>query len=294
MSRYIAMAIIRIEHNYYNPPVNRFVDLEPTPETQKLMKQRGVMLRKNGDCEWQWIMPDDSPGFMDQDVLEVSMTVKDPYFLQQIESNGYDLGSLYKFSVEDGMVEVNADYVWRKEANGQRLKDEFCRIVLKPEETAPERLQVLHTKMEHLEKGDVRKETKEQFGAIKQEIRQLQEICCPKFTLRFNSPAYYWEYLCIFRDENDLRGKNLSMKCLDRDNLMSFLPPEKCGKTEFGTNVWKIVSTAPIPLKERYNYSLQLYIGTRAESRFVSSPQVGKYRSGSPRTIREICYIREQ
>lgn len=292
MGKYIAITDIRIEHDYYDPPANRSVSLEPTPETQKLMKQRGVMFKRTDDYEWQWVMPDDSPGFMDQDVLEASMTVKDPYFLQQIESKGYDLGSLYKFRVENGVVEVNVDYVWKKESDGQRRGNEFCRIVLKPIETAPEKLRALHMKMEQLETGDVRKEAKEQFGAIKQEIRQLQEICRPKFTLRLNSPACYWEYLCIFRDEYDKRGKDLSMKC--RDNLMSFLPPEKCGKTEFGTNVWKIVSTAPIPLKEHYNYSLQLYIGTRVESRFISSPQVGKYRSDSPDTVREICYIREQ
>ena len=35
MSQYIAIAAIRIEHNYYNPPENSFVGLEPTPETKK-------------------------------------------------------------------------------------------------------------------------------------------------------------------------------------------------------------------------------------------------------------------
>lgn len=47
MSQYIAIAAIRIEHNYYNPPENSFVGLEPTPETKKLMRQRGVMLRQS-------------------------------------------------------------------------------------------------------------------------------------------------------------------------------------------------------------------------------------------------------
>lgn len=56
MSQYIAIAAIRIEHNYYNPPENSFVGLEPTSETKKLMKQRGVMLRQSRGNEWQWIM----------------------------------------------------------------------------------------------------------------------------------------------------------------------------------------------------------------------------------------------
>ena len=55
MSQYIAIAAIRIEHNYYNPPENSFVGLEPTPETKKLMRQRGVFVlrRVNGEgMDW--------------------------------------------------------------------------------------------------------------------------------------------------------------------------------------------------------------------------------------------------
>ena len=144
MSQYIAIAAIRIEHNYYNPPENSFVGLEPTSETKKLMKQRGVMLRQSRGNEWQWIMADDASGFADKDVLELSMIVKDPCFLQQIESDGYDPDSFYKFNAENGLVEVNADFVWRKDTNGQKLKNEFCRIVLKPVEMVSERLRMLY------------------------------------------------------------------------------------------------------------------------------------------------------
>ena len=94
MSRYIAIATIRIEHDYYNPSVNRFVSLQPTPETKELMKRRGVMFRAVSANEWQWIMLDDLPGFMDEDVLELSMIVKDPCFLQQIENKGYCTSSI--------------------------------------------------------------------------------------------------------------------------------------------------------------------------------------------------------
>ena len=87
MSQYIAIAAIRIEHNYYNPPENSFVGLEPTPETKKLMRQRGVMLRQSRGNEWQWIMADDASGFADKDVLELSMIVKDPCFLQHMQED---------------------------------------------------------------------------------------------------------------------------------------------------------------------------------------------------------------
>ena len=292
MSRYIVIAIVRIEHNYYNPPENRFINLEPTLETQRLMRQRQVIFKRSSECEWQWISPDDAPGFMEEDVLEVSMTVKDPYFLEQIEKNGYDFWNFYKFKVENRIVEVNADYTWRKETNGQKQGSEFFRIVLKPIEILPERLRVLHTKMEQLGKEDIRETIKEQLESIKHEIRQLQEIGRPKFTIRFSSPAYYWEYLYIFRDENDMRGKDLVLK--SPRNIVKFSPPERYERAGMGSNVWRIVSTERISLKKEYDIPLQLFIGTRIESRFVSPPQMGKFQSESPYTIREICYIREQ
>ena len=290
MSRYINIATIRIEHNYYNPPVNSFVSLEPTPETKKLMKQRGVMLRQSRGNEWQWIMSDDASGFADKDVLELSMIVKDPCFLQQIESDGYDPDSFYKFNAENGLVEVNDDFVWRKETNGQKLKNEFCRIAMKPVETVSERLRILYTKVEQL--GEGREENCVQFEAIKQEIRQLQESCCLKFTIRFCSYAYYWEYLCVFKDENDMRGKDLILRA--RENIVAFGPPEKCEKTSLGTNVWRLASTGRIKVKERYDITMQLYIGRMLESRFISPPQIGKFQSDSPHTLREVCYIKEQ
>jgi len=292
MSRYINIATIRIEHNYYNPPVNSFIGLEPTSETKKLMKQRGVTLRESSEGEWQWIMSDDASGFADKDVLELSMIVRNPCFLQQIESDGYDLDSFYKFDVENELVEVNADFVWRKETDGQKLKNEFCRIVMKPVEIVSERLRMLYTKVEQLGKEDVREETGATLETIKREIRQLQEICSPKFTIRFCSCAYYWEYLCVFKDENDMRGKNLSLR--SRENIVAFGPPEKCEKTSLGTNVWRLVSTGRINAKERYDMPMQLYIGRMLESRFISPPQIGKFRSDSPHTLREVYYVKEQ
>ena len=280
MSQYIAIAAIRIEHNYYNPPENSFVGLEPTPDTKKLMRQRGVMLRQSRGNEWQWIMADDASGFADKDVLELSMIVKDPCFLQQIESDGYDPDSFYKFNVENGLVEVNDDFVWRKETNGQKLKNEFTFA----EDSFVEDLQ--------LGKEEIREGNSVQFEAIKQEIRQLQKICCPKFTIRFCSCAYYWEYLCVFKDENDMRGKDLRLRT--RENVVAFGAPEKCERTSLGTNVWRLVSMGRIKAKERYDMPMQLYIGRRLESRFISPPQIGKFQSDSSHTLREVCYIKEQ
>lgn len=242
----------------------------------------------SGNGSWA----DDASGFADKDVLELSMIVKDPCFLQQIESDGYDPDSFYKFNAENGLVEVNADFVWRKDTNGQKLKNEFCRIVLKPVEMASERLRMLYMKVEQLGKEEIREENSVQFAAIKQEIRQLQEICCPKFTIRFCSCTYYWEYLCVFKDENDMRGKDLRLRT--RENVVAFGAPEKCEKTSLGTNVWRLVSTGRIKAKERYDMPMQLYIGRMLESRFISPPQIGKFQSDSPHTLREVCYIKEQ
>ena len=51
MSRYIPIAIIRIEHTYYDSFMNRNVILEPTSDTRKLMSQRrDLMLTQGTDC----------------------------------------------------------------------------------------------------------------------------------------------------------------------------------------------------------------------------------------------------
>ena len=250
MNRFTTIASIRIEHDYYDPPVNRFVDLTPTSEAQKLMKQRGVLFRKTDVNEWQWIKSDDVPGFANEDKAEVSVRVNDPHFLLKIESKGYIPGSCYKLKLENEDVEINAGYIWKKEAVGRKPGNEFCRIVLLP------------------------------------------EVCNRKFTVRFCPGAYYWEYLCVFKDEKDLRGKDLSLRTLK--NRIAFSPPEQYEKSNLGTNEWRIVSTTRINAKERYDIPLHLYIGNQIESRFVSPPQIGKFQSDIPYFIREICYINKQ
>ena len=249
----MAIASIHIEHYYYNPPINHLMELEPTPQTRKLMKQRGVIFGKSNENEWQWIKPDDAPGFADDDAPEVSMMVRDSHFLQKIEGNGYSPGSFYKLMLDDRDVEVSAGYVWKKETDGQRLKNEFCRIILRPAKTIP-------------------------------------ASGCRKFTIRFSASAYYWEFLFIFKEADDRRGKDLKLKA--PKDVVAFGPPEKYEKTNWGTNVWRITSMERINAKERYDIPLQLYIGRVIESRFISPPQIGKYLSESYYTIREIYYIK--
>lgn len=174
---------------------------------------------------------------------------------------------------------------------GTKTENEFCRMKLEPVKSAPERLQRLHTKMEQLEKEGDGKETGKRLEAIKQEIRELQEICCPKFTLRFSSPAYYWEYLCIFKDENDMRGEKLSLRT-SGDKVAFGLPESTRKRTGYQCleNCFYRADYA----EKQYQVPILLYIGTRVESRFISPPQPGKFLSDSPHTLREICYINGQ
>ena len=135
---------------------------------------------------------------------------------------------------------------------------------------------------------EIREENSVQFAAIKQEIRQLQEICCPKFTIRFCSCTYYWEYLCVFKDENDMRGKDLRLRT--RENVVAFGAPEKCEKTSLGTNVWRLVSTGRIKAKERYDMPMQLYIEQDVESRYFP-PQL---KRSFLRIVKEVTTMSEK
>ena len=89
-----------------------------------------------------------------------------------------------------------------------------------------------------------------------------------------------------------MRGEKLSLRT--SGDKVAFGLPEKYEKKELGTNVWRIVSTERVMLKKQYQVPIQLYIGTRVESRFISPPQPGKFLSDSPHTLREICYINGQ
>ncbi len=130
MSRFIVIAGIRLEHDYYIPPINSHLGLKPTSQTDELMKRRGVYFRKITPNEWQWFGEEDHAGFMEDDVLEVSITTDDPEFIRKISlKKGYDLLQLYQICLgRERVVEFNPLPVPDK----AKRQGEFCRVVLKP------------------------------------------------------------------------------------------------------------------------------------------------------------------
>lgn len=129
MSRFITITSIRLEHDYYTPPINRHLGLKPTLQTDRLMRQRGVYFRKMTPNEWQCFGEEDHAGFMEDDVLEVSITVDDPEFVRKISlKKDYDPLQLFQISLErESFVEFNPISILKAKCQG-----EFCRVVLKP------------------------------------------------------------------------------------------------------------------------------------------------------------------
>lgn len=118
-----------------------------------------------------------------------------------------------------------------------------------------------------------------------------------KYTIKFCSCSYYWEYLFIFRDEPDLHGERLILESMPREAI-SFHSPEKY---EHGImsqkNVWRIVSEKKIKVQEHYDFRLSVYDnspngnGRKIISRFITSPRLNKFVADRSDILREIIYL---
>lgn len=253
MSRFIVIAGIRLEHDYYTPPINSHLGLKPTSQTDELMKRRGVYFRKITPNEWQWFGEEDHAGFMEDDVLEVSITADEPEFIRKISlKKGYDPLQLYQICLgRESLVEFNPLPVPDK----AKRQGEFCRVVLKP--------------------------------------------ILPIYTIKFSTCSYYWEYLFVFKGETDQDNKNKRSFVLEtnghKDEII-FHTSERCENSMLGNNVYRVISEVKIETKECYDFTLTLYERLSDDkriiiSKFIPTPQPGKYITSRPDIIREVCYL---
>ena len=251
MSLFKTIAAIHLEHDYYTSSINSQLSLVPTPGTRALMKQRGILFIQTAPDEWQCLMEQKSAGFMEEDVLEVSLMVDDPDFMRKIIIKEYNPQTLYQIRLEKGDIVINEEFSLSSVSNEMKRQGEFCRIVLKPGQ---------------------------------------------KHTIRFCSSSYYWEYLLVFRNETDLHEKQLVLETIPR-NAIAFHPCKKYENSRFGNNVYQIISIEKIKLRKRYEFTLSLYEylsddRVRKEmSRFIPTPQPGKFLADRSDILREVCYF---
>lgn len=304
MSRFIAIAGIRLEHDYYTPPINSYFSLMPTSQTDELMKRRGVLFRQTAINEWQWLVEEKNAGFMESDILEVSIIVDDPDFLRKIlVKKGYDPRLLYQIRLgRDSIVEFNPSPI----PNETKRRGEFCRIVLKPIQAVIDRLlslqetiQTLQTKLTEPTKEANRAEAIKLLEQVWQETEWLPMKLEQMYTIKFCTCSYYWEFLLVFKDKTDQIEQEDKFYVLETNTpnkLIVFHPSEKYEDSMLG-NIYRIISEVKIEAKECYDFTLTLYECSfkgnkrRVISKFISIPQPGKYIASRPDILREVCYL---
>lgn len=258
MSQFIAIAGIHLEHDYYTPPVNSYLSLGLTPRTRELIKQRGVMFKQVAPNEWQWLKEEKNTGFMVDDVIEVSIIVADPDFMRKIATKNYDPQKLYQISLGRETVVINEEFNLLPVSVGTKHRGEFCRVMLKPAQI----------------------------------VKLPEQI----YTIRFCTSSYYWEFLFVFKDKTDPRGKFIVLETTQKNRIV-FHPPKKYEYSTLGSNVYRIVSMEKIKARGYYEFTLILYDnspgsgGRRVVSRFIPIPQPGRHITDNPDIIREVYYL---
>lgn len=260
MEQFVTLASIQVEHSYYNTPVGKHLKLTPTSETKKLMKRRGIWFMENAEG-WSWLVRKDCPGFEAGDLLELSMQIFDTNFLRVTSFNDYQPQCFYQLVLENKKnIDAASSLAVTEE---KKWMQELCRIRLTPTTAL---------------------------------LKKTQKDNPMRYTIRFRPLAYQWEYLFVIRD---CAAENINNLLLEEiKNKIIFHKAERLAHSPFGTHVWRTVSTVPVSVLERPDYSLLLStvvqeypLKKRTVSKFIDCPQPGKYISDNPAMLRNVCYI---
>lgn len=265
MSRFIAIASIRLEHDYYCSSINDHLSLVLTSQTKELMRQRGVLFLQIAPNEWQWLIGEENLRLIEDGIWEASIMNIDPDFIRMISlEKDYAPQKLYQIHLGKEDIIINEKFHLHPVPNETKRQGEFCRIVLSSE-------QLLHSQ------------------------QQLSVYIAPKYLINFQSRSYYWEYLFVFRNEMDLNGKDLKLETLPQ-NAIDFDSSEKFEDNRFGRTVWRIISKEKVKAQENYGFTLVLYGctpsgGKKMISKFIPFPRPGRYVASDPDILREIYYL---
>lgn len=298
MGQFIIFIDIKVVHGYYDDLSSSFL-FRPTVETERLMRSREVLIRRTGNgC--QFMIQDDSAGFLSGDELEFALQPQDPSFILFTQLEGYHPQAFHRLVLPEDSQEVDvASAIIVTEE--QKRESHFCHITIKPTD----------------------KLLKKAKAGIPQE-----------YLLRFREAAYRWEYLFIPRYESMDESKTFLL--VDTQRKLFFTLPEKYTDPAYGGMMWRFFSTSPIIVCQRYrDCDLQLsevqtaelssllsealsrdiqpeefsklppevlsgvlpkiltgrLLKKRTVKRFIPCPQPWKYRTDQPDCIREICYI---
>lgn len=260
MGQFITLMNLKIAHSYYRQPIAGHFALSPTEETRQLMYNRSVSFARQADG-WTWMVEEDCAGFMEEDVLELSLQALDTKFVLITRLEGYQPQNFYRLMLGSER-EVDVASAWEV-TDERKWKSELCRICIK---LTPEMLEEARGKQPRV------------------------------YTLRFGVMAYRWEYLFVVRNEHQERLQRLALE--EAKGRVAFGEAERLEEEAGGEMRWRILSTEPVEMRERQEYILTLSellsdnpLKKRIVSRFIPCPQPGKYHTDEAGIIRQICYL---
>lgn len=297
MGRFVTFIDIMVTHGYYND-MSDYFQFRPTAETERLMRNRGVLIRhtKRG-C--QFLIEDDRAGFLSGDELELTLQMQDHNFVFVTQLDDYRPQTFYRLALPEDSQEIDvvSALVSTEE---QKESSHFCHITIK-----------LTGKM----------------------LEEAKAGMPQEYLLGFCVAAYRWEYMFVPRCGSIDGSKTFLLE--DLKGKFLFTLPEKHTNSSLGGMMWRIFSTSPIVCRKFQNCDLQLSevlteelskllsnaffrdvqpeeffrlppkvlseilpkiladrsLKKRIVSRFIPYPQPGKFRTDQRGCIREICYI---
>ena len=260
MEQYITLASIRLEHTYYSTPISKHIQLLPTPDTEKIMRRRGILFMET-DTGWTWLVRKDCAGFEVGDLLELSMQTFDADFLSVTKLDNYQPQHFYEIKLGNKQnIDAASSLMVSEE---KKWKAEFCRIRLTP---------------------------------VTALLKKAQKETPVSYMIQFRPLSFRWEYLFVIRDDTTENIDNLLLE--EAKNLIVFNKAERLPNSIFGPHVWRTVSTVPVSALECSGYSLLLStvlqeypLKKRTVSRFIDCPRPGQYISDDPALLRKVCYI---
>lgn len=262
MSTYRTLYSFRIEHEYFVGGICRALQCAVLPMGQELMSQRGLLFRQTAQNEWTVLYDADGAGVdTTSDVIVLGMSISDPAFVLYTHWSGFDPAAVYRMDLPLAATAADATDVIADTEDKRRIGMPLCLVSLR----------------------------------LTEELWQSAVNGTPKSdTIKFQTPERYWEYILIRQNT----GREVSPERLRIDtdkNLLTFKPFEKT--SEFGRDAFRTVSEKAVPIRERYDFRVNLITTSESSNRQkqvllrnVEHPKPGQFKSDADK-LRQVCYF---
>lgn len=261
MSNYRAIYTLRITHDYYSNSICRAIQIRTSSSAHTLMKRRGIAVKQVEVNEWQIIGDCEGGGVDDNsDVLTLEMTLAEPHFMYFTQWKKFNPEYAYTLNLPINNTTIGdaADIIIN--SNKERTSDAFCTINIKLS------------------------------NAMFQKAKEHNSL---KNTVHFTSSKAYWEYILISRNDN--YDKKISI--IERDEKIEFSEMERVNLEPFQHQVNRTISKSDIPMREEYEYHLELIETIRENppmkrivTRQLHHPEIGRHITEKTNIIRQIHY----